>query len=281
NVCFVLLGFLIPLFATSIFFISKHAFSDFTTAVFFSNVGYVGYGNKLLIPQGFLILKLLMLTSAVSFIFWKRKEIDNVSIFTIVWLSFSIFNTFFSGRPYTHYVLVTLPAFCLLVGLLIVAKKQKEKVIYLIILLSTAILIYNTFKPNFKKSIRYYPNVISFLMNKQNVVSYQSFFDQKTPRDYEIASFIKTHTKPSDNIFIWGDSAQIYALSGKLPPGKYTVAYHIEQYKSGLEQTQSALNLTQPKYIVSLPESAILPFRLSTYSTKFVFKGVVIYERDF
>ncbi|HSW47446.1 MAG TPA: glycosyltransferase family 39 protein, partial [Candidatus Saccharimonadales bacterium] len=46
NVCFVLLGFLIPLFATSIFFISKHAFSDFTTAVFFSNVGYVGYGNK-------------------------------------------------------------------------------------------------------------------------------------------------------------------------------------------------------------------------------------------
>ena len=38
---------------------------------------------------------------------------------------------------------------------------------------------------------------------------------------------IKLYAKPSDNIFIWGNNAQVYKLTNKLPPGKYAVAYHI------------------------------------------------------
>ena len=31
-------------------------------------------------------------------------------------------------------------------------------------------------------------------------------------------------SKKSDNIFIWGNNAQVYKLTEKLPPGRYTVA---------------------------------------------------------
>ena len=277
----IILGFILPIVITFIYFLLTNSFPDFTRAVFSSNVGYVGWKNKFIIPQGFLIVKLILLASVALFIFLKRKYIDKASMFVVLWFSFSLFNTFFSGRPYTHYTLVLLPSFCLLIGLVIATVKSYSRNILLAILICSTFLTIKTFKPNLNKTIRYYENVFSFLINKKDVVSYQSFFDQKTPRDYEIASFIKTHTSGKDNIFIWGDSAQIYALSGKLPPGKYTVSYHIKQYKSGYADTQADLNLASPKYIITLPESRAFPFNLSRYSTKFVFNNTVVYERNF
>ncbi len=274
-----LFGFIIPLSVTVLYFLINHAFSDFTRAVFFSNVGYVGYGNKLIIPQGLLILKLLVLASVTFFVFLKRKFMSEASIFIIIWFAFSLFNTFFSGRPYTHYTLVTAPSLCLLIGLMVTVNKQREKFIYLLILIFTTIILCVTFKPNVKKSVSYYENAVSFLMNKKDVISYQTFFDHKTPRDYDIASFIRTHTSSTDNVFIWGDSAQIYALSGKIPPGKYTVAYHITQSQMAFSQTQSDLNTANPKYIITFPESHAIPFSLSQYGARFVFNDVVIYER--
>ncbi len=277
----VLIGFMFPIGLTFLYFISKNTLHDFTQAVFSSNVGYVGYGNMLIIPQGFLILKLILLALASFLIFWKRKQLSKSTIFIIIWLSFSLFNTFFSGRPYTHYLLVSIPSFCLLIGLFFTEIKTKIKITYLLLLIGTALLLIATFKPNIKKPFQYYDNSISFLAGQKSVNSYQSFFDQKTPRDYEVATFIKTHTNPQDYVFIWGDSAQIYALSDKLPPGKYTVAYHINQYKSGLQETQAALNTVKPKYIVALSEAPAIPFYLPTYVSEFIFKGATVYERSF
>ena len=34
-----------------------------------------------------------------------------------------------------------------------------------------------------------------------------------TPRDYEIAGYINLNIKTNDNIFIWGNNAQIYELN--------------------------------------------------------------------
>lgn len=274
-------GFSLPLLITGLYFLVNHAFSDFIRASFLSNVGYVGYGNKLIIPQGLLILKLLLLFGSVAFIFWKRKTTPKSETFIYLWFAFSLFDTYFSGRPYTHYALMSLPAICLLVGLFIEAvNKPKLKLLILLILVSTTILLNRTFKFNLLKTFRYYGNAFEFVAGKKDTASYQSFFDHKTPRDYEIASFIKTHTKPQDNIFIWGDSAQIYVLSNKLPPGRYTVAYHISQYKNGLLETQIALEKANPKYIVVLNESRVFQLSLPAYQSKFVFTGSTIYERS-
>jgi len=198
-----------------------------------------------------------------------------------LWFAFSLFNTFFSGRAYTHYLLVSLPSFCLLIGLFVVEVKTNLKISFLLLLVTATLLFTSTFKLNYKKTFQYYLNAVSFLALRKDINSYQSFFDQKTPRDYEIASFIKTHTNSKDSVFIWGDSAQIYALSEKIPPGRYTVAYHITQYKFALQETQTALDKTNPKYIVVLSESSPLPLYLPAYTCKLIFKHAVIYERGF
>jgi hypothetical protein len=113
NLAPLILGFVIlPVLTVGYFFIND-AFPYFLKATLTNNVGYVGYGNKFIIPQGFLILKLTILFLVSAFIFLKRKSIDSGKIFIYLWLAFSLFNAFFSQRPYTHYVLVALPSYVL------------------------------------------------------------------------------------------------------------------------------------------------------------------------
>jgi hypothetical protein len=273
-------GFIAPVAISSIYFLLNGAFSDFIRASFLSNIGYVGYANKFIIPQGLLILKLMLLLGSVALVFLKRKSITKTESFIFLWFVFSLFDTYFSGRPYTHYALMSLPAICLTIGLLLETNQPRLKIFLSIVLIITLIALNGTFKFNLQKTFRYYTNAISFVSGNKDIGSYQSFFDDKTPRDYEIASFIKTHTKPEDNVFIWGDSAQIYSLSKKLPPGRYTVAYHITQYKNALSETQLAIGKANPKYIVVLNESRTLPLSLPNYQNRFVFKESTIYERS-
>ncbi len=276
------MGFLLPILFTVLYFAFHHVLSDFIRATFFGNIGYVGYGNKLFIPQGFLIAKLLLLTVFVYFVIRYRKLFPQPVIFILLWFGFSLFNAYFSGRPYTHYALVALPSFCLLIGLFAVAKKPKIRLGLLLFVIGTLLLLVAQFKLyNIQKTFAYYKNTVLFLSGRKDVRSYRSFFDGKTPRDYELSSFINNRTNSQESVFIWGDSAQIYALSHKLPPNKYTVAYHITQSKKGIVETQKALLEVKPKYIIALSEAPPIPFQLLFYSVKFELPGAIIYERTF
>jgi hypothetical protein len=280
NMLPLIIGFILPIALTALYFLVHNAFSDFIKASFSANVGYVGWKNNFIVPQGFLFFKLILLTFAIIFIYRKRAVLSKPELFLVLWFVFSIFNTYFSGRPYMHYVLVTLPVFCLTAGLLIEETRKKPKLLILSLLILTVLLLNNTFKFSLNKSIRYYNNAVSFLSGNKSVTEYQAFFDRKTPRDYALSSFIKSHTTERDTVFLWGDSAQIYALSNKLPPGKYTVAYHISQYEDGIEETQKALNTSKPKYIITLKESRELPFDISAYTNRIVIEEGIIYERS-
>lgn len=275
----IIVGFVLPITIAALYFFFTPAFSDFMRASF-GNAGYVGWKNHFIIPQGLLILKLVLLSLSVIFIYRKRRNLTTTELFISLWLAFSLFNTHFSGRPYTHYVLLTLPSFCLLLGLLLETTKQKTKYFILLILLLVGVLINRNFDITYAKSFKYYGNAVSFLSGNKNLKDYQMFFDSRTPRDYEIASFINTHTTGNDTVFIWGDSAQIYALSGKLPPGRYSVAYHILEYKNGIEETRKAIIDTKPKFIIILKESKPFPFSMPGYDNKYALEEAIIYERS-
>ncbi len=271
-----ILGFLIPLVLTVLFFVFKHAFANFLTATLSSNVGYVGYGNKLIIPQGLLILKLALLAVFSLFIFYKRKAYGNAFSFVALWLAFSLFNAYFSQRPYTHYVLVILPSFCLLIGLFLLNKHFSKLAGTLAIASFIAVLLSFTF---YVKTIFYYQNFISFVVDGKSVYAYQSFFDGSTPRDYEIAGYLNSHALPTDNLFIWGNNAQVYYLTQKLPPGKYTATYHITLYKDGYSNTLAGLRKKQPKFIVIMPNVSAYPFSLAAYNQVINIQNVPIYEK--
>ncbi|MGA2967738.1 MAG: glycosyltransferase family 39 protein [Candidatus Levyibacteriota bacterium] len=270
------IGFFVPIAITIVYFIFNHAFKDFLTATLFSNVGYVGYGNQFIIPQGFLILKLILLGSFSLFIFWKRKIYGLPFVFVSLWLSFSLFNAYFSQRPYTHYVLAILPAFCLAIGLFALNKNFSK--LTGVLMLSTFIAVLMSFN-FYSKTIFYYQNFASFILGKQTVTSYEKFFDASTPRDYEIANYINLYAKTSDNIFVWGNNAQLYKLTDKLPPGKYTVAYHITSYKDGISNTEAGLSKTKPKFIIVMPNVPFFPFSLAGYDRQINIEGINIYEK--
>src|SRR5207253_696458 len=99
----------------------------FLSAAFTNNVGYVGYENQYLIPQGLLIGKSVLLACFICLVFWKRKLMSVPTLFITLWMGFSFYNMFFSQRPYTHYVLVFISAFTLGIGLLL-ELKQKQKI---------------------------------------------------------------------------------------------------------------------------------------------------------
>ena len=273
-------GFVLPISIISLYFLINSNFSEFINAVFLSNFSYVSIENELFIPHGLLILKLLLLILGVYIIFLKNKAFSRSQIFILLWFIFSIFNSYFSGRPYAHYTLLLLPSWVLLLGSLLTKTSKQARYVFLILIVASLILVDITFEPNYKKSVNYYENAISFIFGNKDIRPYQEFFDKRTPWDYEIASFIKTHTLTEDQIFIWGDSPQIYSLSNKLPIGKYTASYHINQQGNAQVTTNTSLNKIKPKYIIILNGSSPFPFNLPGYSLKFIINESLIYERS-
>jgi hypothetical protein len=273
-------GFILPIFLVSLFFLTNGTFLDFVKATFISNISYVGYGNKIGSLPILLLIKLAFLIIFIIYVFAKRKIFNKNMLFILVWFAFSLFNAFFSQRPYTHYLLVLIPSLSLMVGLILFSKKYK-KTIFILLIIALYLVIKTFGIPNFGKSISYYQNFISYVMDQKTMFSYQAFFDKKTPTDYEIMRFIKPKLSPNDTIFIWGNNAQLYQLTNVVAPTKYIVAYHISNYKDGLTTTQTAIRKTKPKYIVAMPDSGQVPFSLANYSKIFIINNVSIYERTF
>lgn len=269
-------GFLIPVVLCTFYFFITNNFMPFLEAFIFSNINYVGHFNDLLIPRGLLYLKIIILCSYLLFIYKKRELFSKVNIFILIWIGFSLFNSFFSQRPYTHYLLVLLPSFSLLVGLII--SKTKHRFLNLFLLISVFILVYSNFKL-YEKIIPYYSNLLEFCSDKKDVDSYQSFFDDITPMDYKIASYIRANSKDSDSVFIWGNNAQVYKLSDRIPLFRYTVAYHILGYETGVKEMETAINKKQPKIIVVMPNVPKYPLTLLKYERKIDIMGAIIYEK--
>jgi hypothetical protein len=283
KIFYFLLGFLMPFFMSIVFFLVSHDLSYYMQATFFGNIAYVGYENELFgFPQGFLLLKIILLFFCLIFILKKYRSFSKSALFIITWFLFSLFNIFFSGRHYTHYLLNLLPSFCLLIGLTLKTTSKKKRMLFLASLIATIVIVMSQFSFNVKKTLLYYPNAYAFVTGSKTVSDYQRFFDAMTPRDYALANFISNNTTTSDKVFIWGDHPQIYYLSQKTPISQYTVSYHIIQKgQDAFEETQNAIEIQKPKYIIALQEAPPLPFSLPLYIMKFNVEGADIYERSF
>ena len=271
-----IISFVAPIALTTLYFLVRGEFADFWKAALSQNVGYVGYGNHFIFPMGMLYLKLFLLLVSTLLIIRYRKALTPAGLVVLTWLAFSCFSAFFSARPYTHYLLVLLPSFSLFLGYIIENKKARYFTIPLLLVL--LFLINRSFNP-YRKNISYYLNYLTF-MSGGKIRDYQAFFDGNTPRDYEIARFIRSKTNDDENVFLWSDSAQIYALSGKLPPGRYAVAYHITFYPEGIDETREAIKRAKPKYIIQTKNDPAINNFLEGYALRYYIDDVQIYEKQ-
>lgn len=270
------LSFLFLSVFTSIYFFAKGAFADFFGAVLSQNIDYVSSENIFIFPMGTLIIKSILAFIFLLILFVKRNGLGKNKFIIYVWLVFAFYSALFSQRGYTHYFLLVLPAFCLLVAN--IRPYSKKIILDGMIVFVLIFAAFNYFKI-YGKTLGYYKNYLDFIGDGKSVERYQSFFDSFTPRDYEIVRFIKTNLKNSDQIFLWSDSAQIYALADIRPIGKYTVSYHITFYDKAMEETKKMIEKKQPRYIIQTKENGLNMF-LPEYSLRYRIQGAKIYERE-
>lgn len=282
DVLLFVLGFIIPFLFTIFYFYINGSLLLYINSMFFSNIDYVGWGNRLSIPLSLLHVKIMILGLSLFIIFLKRKTIVFPAfIFILIWFAFSLFNTFFSQRPYPHYMLTLLPSYCLLLGSIFLYGKVKNQL--LLIFLVSSIVVFNYFSlfstRSIEKNVNYYANFLDYSLGQKDTNSYRAFFDRNTPRDYLIADFIEMNSMKEDGIFVWGNNAQLYKLTGKTPPGKYTTLYHIVQYPDGIANTKLGLKKMNPKFIILVSENPAFPFSLYNYRERINIQGAKIYER--
>jgi len=274
-----ILCFSIPFLLSVLYFLLVGGLDEYFRAVFQSTVGYVGYKNAFIIPQGLLISKIILLVTFVLVLFFKRQKISPTTLFIFLWTGFSLFNCFFSQRPYTHYLLVLIPSFSLLIGQLVTVKKT-ALIAHLVVVLALTITALNYFDHwSVKRTINYYSNFVSFISGEKSIDDYNSFFDKKTVRDNEIVNYINSHKKSVTSLFVWGNTAQIYPQTGTLPPGRFTVAYHISGIAKYEQETKEALTKNPPQFIVIMDDVSSYPYSMYNYSQTLRIQNATIYER--
>jgi hypothetical protein len=271
------LSFISLLVISFVFFLFKSIPFEFFDSVFLKNLSYVGEENSFLFPMGILILKTLLLGFGIFFIAKYKKLFSSQLLFIYIWGLFGVYNAFFSDRPYTHYLLVLLPAFCLIFA--DVFARTKKITISVVSLIVIGLIGYFHFRI-YTKNIDYYSNFISYMTERKSITDYQSFFDKNTPRDYSIAEFIELNVDTDESIYLWSDSAQIYALAGKTPITKYVVSYHVNFYDQNGESTKIEIIARRPDYIIQAAAGNFLDDLISSYQLKYIIDGAKIYERQ-
>lgn len=271
-------GFLIPFAISCLYFLSNGGLQAYFQAIFFSTVGYVGYNNVLIIPQGLLIAKLILLVIAVLILLKLKKKLHPSLLFIFTWAAFSLFNSFFSQRPYTHYLLVLIPTFSLIAGSAFY-RNGLRKISLIIACIIAVIGLYFFNHWSITKTVGFYTNFSQFVAGQKTLHEYQNFFDRRAPKDYEISRYINAHKKSGENIYIWGNSAQLYVMTDTLPPGRFTVAYHVGGDTKHLEETRKAIALANPQFIVVQQGMTMYPFSLYNYQHAITISENIIYER--
>ncbi len=262
-----MIGFLIPLFSTSVFFGLKQALGEYLKAAFSQNLPYLSsWGDSAAKISGFsleFIFRILFLALLLIILLIFRQKLNLAVKIVIIWFFTSAFAALLSTRPYPHYLLQILPSFSLSFGLLFLKKKGLVKIVPFVLLLFF-IFIFKFFNFWYYPNWAYFKNFYRYALKIETKQDYLDYFGSQTENLYQTADFIRTHTLPEEKIFVWGNQPSIYALAERLPVGRYTTAYHIIDFKAQKE-TLNALRFQPPHWlIVSQDEKQIFP-QLETF----------------
>lgn len=249
-----LVGFVIPISMFGFLFFVKGAFKNFIYAALLQNFGYLSSWSTgthtASATSGGLMTRLVVLVIfflVVGFIYFKQK-IDQKLAFILLWFAATVFGTLLSGRPYPHYLIQVLSPLCLSLIYIFETNKIYFKIASLSCFLFLIFVVkkYNFY---FYPVFSYYGNFYSYVLHLKNQNQYRTFFGSEVNSLYQTGQYLKQNTKINEKIFVWGDSPFIYALSDRLPVGRYTVAYHIADF-NGYQETINLLKANPPQFIV-------------------------------
>jgi hypothetical protein len=258
---FIAAGFLLPLTLTFVWSFTKGGLQEYLVAAFLQNVGYLSSFRPEDIKDPFLVRNApLLIRFAIvvlgAFVLWfYRKKLSKQYIFLTIWLLFTLFAVTLSERPYPHYLIQSVPATSMMLGMLFTLNNLEQSLVIIPLALTFVPPVYYNFWHY--KTLPYYQKFAKFAIGQTTRAEYIETFGGHIPISYEISDFIIQSTKRDDPVFVWGpNNSLIYALSRRLPPLKYVAQYHINDFSSK-EEVITALERQNPKLIVILDEAPI------------------------
>ena len=262
NLLYLISGFIILPLISVIYYLLQGAGPQYLKAAFFQNIGYLsswgGEWNKPLVSSSSEFSQRGLCLAIILLILWLlRKHLSKAFLLIILWFFFDLFAALLSGRPYQHYLIQVIPSLSLLVFFLFTQKKYIQKGI---VVASLLILFFSYFHYHFwtYPFIKYYKNYIDFGIKQKTKQDYFSFFDSRVNQTYKLAKIIKTFSSENDYIYIWGNEPYLYALSDRLPSGRYTTAYHVIDF-NGWQETLKSIDQNKPELIIKIKNEKSFP----------------------
>lgn len=271
------LGFVLPITLSIAYYATKGALFPYLYSALLQNIGYLGSwsagkqgGAETLARSGFMVRSMLLGICIVLLL--KAKKWLTLSMplqFSVVWFLFALYGALLSERPYPHYLIQpAVPAALALTFL--VFEKQKKAQITVFAVGFVAVVSYSNVGFWQYPILSYYQNFLNWTLKRETTERYFSYFGNQVNRTYRVAKYIKLMTRPEDRLFVWGDEPMVYALSERLPVGRYTVAYHVADF-NGYEETIAVLRNTRPPIILTFQgETRPFPALLSELSSQYV-----------
>ena len=268
NLIFLLVGFLLPVFLTILYFASKGALSEYFRSAFLFNVSYTGYKTSFLFANGLLLTKALPVFLLVVYyggrVFLRFRKGADAAItlfdFLILWLFLSFYAAVFGGRPYEHYLIQAVPALSLIAAVSFYQKPlARVGVVAASIIVILALLL--GFQPFIAPG--YYPNFARYLSGQTTFDQYTASFNWHAATNYALADFLKGcekfnregvcvegRTGKGDSLYIFSNQPAVYFLSGLDPASRYITFFHIAGDDKAKTQTAKEISEREPKYIL-------------------------------
>lgn len=250
-------GFIIPIVLSIVYYQSLGAGEPYLKSALLQNIGYLGswsggsHSAAFSLTGSDLVQRTLLVILGISAVWYGaiKLKITAQAQFIAIWFILALYGALLPGRPYPHYLIQPAVPAALLIAMM-GADRQRASRILVGSLLFIALYFYIKIDFWHYAVISYYRNFFAWVTERKSPADYFSYFHPTVPRTYQVAEFIATITNPTDKIFVWGDEPFIYALSDRLPSGRYTVAYHIVDF-NGYEETITAINQDRPRVIVT------------------------------
>lgn len=250
-------GFIIPIFLSFLYFFYQNTLDQYFTAAFAQNLPYLSSWGQaktsLGLPVGLFARFSLAVVISLAILFSHRRLALTLRLI-IIWFSWSLFAALLSSRPYPHYLIQVLPPLSLSLAFLANKRNRFLALISVAVFILVFINFHFWYYPNFS----YYQNFYEYALGGKTKARYYSAFDSNANDLYLASKYLKTHTLPEEKIFIWGNDPSIYALSQRLPLGRYTVAYHIIDFNA-YDEALRLIEENSPRYLI-LSQTESRPF---------------------
>lgn len=286
------LGFLVPYLATVAYFYPKHLVGDYIFAAYTYYRIYLNESPRYAVFIN--IAKYLPVFAALLYGLYKKIRFKKVELWHLflLWMAFSFLGSYFSGRTYGHYLVQATPATALLVASFSITriKIDKAKIIFALTfflpLLFLTRLIFSDFLTGGPiNQIRYWNNFVSYASGREDVGSYNDYFDRNVNTIMALSDFLSARKANDASVYIWGDMSWLYAIANIHNPSRYVTSFHVFGVPNGKGEVAAALNNNPPTYIIK-PQSSIGYFegleKLISNEYTFVAKinGAEIYARE-